>query len=114
MALIGRSENQKATSGRQRLHSLKVTLSAGVALQVFLPDFAQGFALRPTQEIRFAVGETVETGATTTNTPVLKTEFKLGGIAEANLWEVRTLPEGTDVYLSLLSSSGATCDVEIF
>jgi hypothetical protein len=110
MALIGRSENQKATSGRQRLHSLKVTLSAGVALQVFLPDFAQGFALRPTQEIRFAVGETVETGATTTNTPVLKTEFKLGGIAEANLWD----PEGTDVYLSLLSSSGATCDVEIF
>lgn len=114
MALVGRAENQKATSNKGTLLSLKVTLTATVPLVVNLPDYAQGFALKPTQEIRFAVNETTQTEVTTVNNPVLANEFRVGAIAEANLWEVRTISEGANRYLSLLSLTNGTCVVEVF
>lgn len=114
MAILGKNMLQKVTAKTGRQFSLKVTLTANTNLTVNIPDGAQGFALRPAAEIRFAVMEAVDAGATVSSVPVLKSEFKLGGIAEANVWEVRTIDEGDNRYITLRSTANTTCDVEVF
>ena len=81
--------------------------SASVVESVAVPDWANGFRLRPSADTRFAVGEDpAASGAETLTT---------GNTAYANETEVRLLESGTGRTLRLLTTSaGSTVGVGFF
>jgi hypothetical protein len=81
--------------------------STTVVESIAIPNFARGFRLRPSSDVKFAVGEDpVANGAET---------LTVGNTAYANETEVRLLDPGTGRTLRLLTTvAAATCGVGFF
>ena len=81
--------------------------STSVVESISIPDFARGFRLRPSADVRFAIGEDPVALAGET--------LVVGNTAYANETETRLLVDGTGRTLRLLgTSAGMTVGVGFF
>lgn len=81
------------------------TLANGVVESITIPSYARGFRLRPSADIRFAIGEDPVAAGTETLT--------VGATAFANENEVRLIEAGA-VTLRLLATGATTVQVSFF
>jgi hypothetical protein len=84
---------------------------------VSLPDWARGFRLTPSDDVRFAVGEDPAALATHAagDNSLAVVDFSIGNVAAADLQEVRALPARTGRTLRLASAeASATVLIELF
>lgn len=99
-----------ADARNAKLVSAKVTLGAANAVTVMdAPNWAAGFRLYPSAEIRFAINEdpATDAAAAASGTPLTLTDLEVGGVAKASLWEKRFLESGTARTLRLRAIAGA-------
>lgn len=105
-----------AVSGE--LSSLEVTLSGtpGTVTTITLPNTARGIRLFPrSNHIRFAIGESPAAVGASSSQTVAAAAFGAGGIAKADLWEVRLLEAGASRTLRLRSTTASVVvDIECF
>jgi len=121
------SDNADALEDRQKESyvdtgvetSCEVTTSAtpNLVTTITLPASTKGFKLFPrSNAIRFAVNRDTVTVATSTATSIVAASvFTAGGIAKADMWEVRLLPSVATRTLRLSSATASVVvDVELF
>lgn len=102
-------------SGRMTIANISLTLgSVNTVTVVDIPDWANGFRLYPSGNLRFAVDQTPTT-ATSSNTSVGVNDLGVGGFARGNTWEVRVLALPPSRTLHILAlAGGETVDLEFF
>jgi len=103
--------------------SIEITLSAtpGTVTTVNIEEDFKGFKIYPlANDIRFAVSDgvvsrTVSSKTTSSSTTINTTDLVSGGVAKADLWEVRSFLSGESRTLMLLSATASVVvELELF
>ena len=119
-SLLGRHFESYEDTGKEV--SAEITLSAtpGTVTSVVLPTTAKGIKLYPrSNHIRFSINTSTAAVATVAanDQTVVAADLAVGGIAKADLWEIRLLPAYKDAARTLYlrsTTASVVVDLEVF